>query len=174
VLGVKDVAVGPSDERPGYWTLNCTLDSGHHLVAWWNPLSPSANPERLGVIAPIGPESDGHGVTTEALRSIPLRQITTAMKEAFAQSQAPAEAPSNVGRLGHGDRFYAQVAARYTALVSAGDDSPIATMSRREGLSTETVRARVKRARALGLLVGSRGEPAQLSRRALDILGTDD
>jgi hypothetical protein len=169
------IQVIPPAGGEGYWEVRCPLPGGLIAIAHWDPRSPFSNPERLLVVADPDSEEydDFGGITGDVLRAVPMKSLTRALRaEMEAVNQAPEAQLStvNVGRAGKGRRFYAEVAEQYAEQVNLGDRSPIATIARMQSVGVETVRARVKRARALGFLEGPPGELASITQAALDVL----
>jgi hypothetical protein len=62
--------------------------------------------------------------------------------------------PRRVGRRGHPDRFYAELAARYVAAMETGSKAPVAAVAKKlgHGYTPEYVRDALHRARTRGLL----------------------
>jgi hypothetical protein len=151
------------------------------VTAYWDSHAPFRGPNRLE-IAPL-PESAQapsgsalSGVTSAVLRAVPLEALAAmiwSVMEDAGEIASERREVENVGRAGHGRRFYAEIAEEYAELVSRGDRSPVATLARLQGVSAETVRARVKRARALGFLAGPPGGLATITKAALQLLERD-
>ena len=82
--------------------------------------------------------------------------------------------PRRARKAGRPDRFYAQLAATYTRVVSRGGRHPIKDIAKRRRVEPSTVREWIREARARGLLTtGTRGRASgQLTPFAQRVLKT--
>ncbi|MFE3453664.1 hypothetical protein ACFXJ8_32520 [Nonomuraea sp. NPDC059194] len=96
------------------------------------------------------------GITLDILRAVPLGDARKVLAEwlprlraAFSPDDAPKPLPARV----ESPHDYTLVAAEYVRLVNAGERRPIHVMSEVSGVSRNTMSARVRRARDMGLLL---------------------
>ncbi|MET8140515.1 hypothetical protein ABZU32_09425 [Sphaerisporangium sp. NPDC005288] len=116
-------------------------------------------------------ESDG--ITVDVLRSIPLgeaRRVIADIAKQLREKEGIPELPQLPRRL-ETPHHYAVVAQAYIQAVEAGRKNPILYLSDLWGISKNTMAARIKKAREMGLLTGEEGKTAdRLTDKAREIL----
>ena len=174
------------DELPG-WRATLRLDDvdgtpvvteirvfANHVETWIDKKTSSATLDLKPSEA--FPES---GLTSTLLRKVPVERL---VKRGLSQiSETFLERPwikwlstdrSRVGKSGRGDRFYAEWAAAYTALVNSEEPKPIVRLNKEKNLSQSQIRTILGEARSRGLLTRApRGRAGgSLTSRAESIL----
>jgi hypothetical protein len=99
------------------------------------------------------------GITLEVLRAVPLGDARKILAEWLPRLRAafyPDDAPQPLPERVETQHDYALVAAEYVRLVRSGERRPIHMMAEASGVSRNTVSARVRRARHMGLLLQTR------------------
>lgn len=140
---------------------------------------PILNGPESVTVSPFG-DAEGYeiasltdGVTTGVLRALPLQDARKrlAKLQAAATEESVLDLPERLGS----PLDWARFAAAYAAAAEAGDHSPILTLARRLGLPRNTVSARVRRARELGLITRpSKKSIGQLTARAERLLNESE
>lgn len=129
-------------------------------------------------------DAPGAGVTAALLQRLPqmIRRCQIeyghlAESEGWTPESGLGAAPAPPARYrpgvrGHGEAFYAGVAAAYVRLIAAGERSPVEALAAKYGRERDTVDGWLRKARKHGLLTsvgrGSRG--GQLTDKALEVL----
>ncbi|WP_211282729.1 hypothetical protein [Streptomyces griseorubiginosus] len=117
------------------------------------------------------------GITTELMRSISLADIRRTAKVLRARlgwSTGEATVAVVLDRV-ETEREYALMAREYVHLVQQGYRSPVTRLAAAWGVSRNTISGRVRRARAMGFLVGPPGRPAdRLTEKAWRFLEMGD
>ncbi|WP_431933714.1 hypothetical protein [Nonomuraea jabiensis] len=118
---------------------------------------------------------DSDGITLQVLRSVPLgeaRRLITEwgrrIRERFYPHLLPPPIPTHVTS----DYDYAVTAMIYAQLTQDGERRPLQAMAEAAGINRETMSARLRRARQLGLLIThGAGKPGgELTDKAIALL----
>lgn len=114
------------------------------------------------------------GITTGLLRSIPMRDVKKQLSE-FMLSVYESEARSLVDGLSTGrfgsDRDYALLAIEFIHRIDLGDPHPVRTLAEQLHVGRNTLAARVRTARAKGLLTPEDPDnPGELTDKAKRLL----
>ncbi|MFI9554568.1 hypothetical protein [Nonomuraea endophytica] len=131
-------------------------------------------------ITPFDTESaeralDSDGITLQVLRSVPLgeaRRVITEwgdrIRERFHPELLPPPIPAHVTN----EYDYAVTAMAYVQLTHMGERRPLQAMAEAAGINRETMSARLRRARQLGLLITyGAGKPGgELTDKAVALL----
>ncbi|MEU8403191.1 hypothetical protein AB0C28_49130 [Nonomuraea sp. NPDC048892] len=99
---------------------------------------------------------DTDGITVQVLRSVPLGEARRIIgewgdriRERFYPELLPLPIPSRV----ESEHDYALVAGAYVQLTHRGERKPVQAMAEAAGVGRDTMSARIRRAREMGLLV---------------------
>ncbi|MFC4536622.1 hypothetical protein [Sphaerisporangium dianthi] len=121
----------------------------------------------------IGSAIESDGITVDVLRSIPLGEARKVIADISKQVRERAGKPRlpELPRRLETPHHYAVVAQAYIQAVEAGRKNPILYLSDLWGISKNTMAARIKKAREMGLLSGEEGKTAdRLTDKAREIL----
>ncbi len=149
------------------WTVAITLDL---WVPWDGPSS-----LRIYVTDVEGVESavESDGITVDVLRSIPLGEARRVIADISRQVREITEQPTlpKLPRRLETPHHYAIVAQAYIQAIEAGRKNPILYLSQLWDISKNTMAARIKKAREMGLLSGEEGKTAnRLTDKARKVL----
>lgn len=110
------------------------------------------------------PEQALQGITTSILRSIPMAHARALMRPRHEQLSVAGlrESLSPLPNRVESEKDYVHIAMAYIALVNGSSVEPLRRLSEWTHESAETWSARLRRARARGILIG-KGRDAQLS-----------
>lgn len=118
---------------------------------------------------------DTDGITLQVLRSVPLGEARKVIaewgdriRERFYSELMPPPVPARVTS----EYDYALIAAAYVRLTSMGERHPLQALAEAAGINRETMSARLRRARLLGLLISyGAGKPGgELTDKAAALL----
>ncbi|MBR8642001.1 hypothetical protein KEF29_28450 [Streptomyces tuirus] len=141
--------------------------------------APWDGPTSLRIDPPDDPPAEvaTDGITAELMRSISLAEIRRTAKELRTRLGRSADEATTAAVLNRveTERDYALMAREYVHLVQRGYRSPVTRLAAAWGLSRNTISGRIRRARAMGLLDGPPGRPAdRLTDKARRHLEGDD
>lgn len=140
--------------------------------------NPFSGPTEMHITLDTVWELEADGITADVLRAVPLGEVRRVMSEyaarilaATGQDLGPHSLPERIET----PHDYARMAARYVQLVESMHRQPVNDLARALGLSRNTVSARIRRARQMGLLEGEPRKPAtRLTDKARQLLSEID
>ncbi|MFF4620908.1 hypothetical protein [Nonomuraea jabiensis] len=146
------------DGKPS-WLVGIYFVDGCNVHVRADLRAPISGPREINITETFNdPERafDRDGITLEVLRSVPLGDARKVLAEWLPRMRAalfPDEAPKPLPERVETLHDYARVAEEYARLVNAGERRPIHVMAEASGVSRNTMSARVRRARDMGLLI---------------------
>ncbi|WP_147268781.1 hypothetical protein [Sphaerisporangium album] len=169
---ISEVHKGQPNQFVGYYdVLGWTVAISSNLFAPWN------GPVGLSIYVTdeegINSACESDGITVDVLRSVPLgeaRRVIADIAKQVREKQGSPNLPQLPRRL-ETPHHYALVAQAYIQAVEAGRKNPILYLSQLWDISKNTMAARIKKAREMGLLSGEEGKTAnRLTDKAREIL----
>ncbi|WP_214103861.1 hypothetical protein [Acrocarpospora catenulata] len=145
----------PADLIGVYDVQGCTVIISADLRA------PISGPMEVRIREEFDPDKtkERDGITLDVLRAVPLGDARKTLAEWLPRLRAtfyPEEAPRPLPERVETPHDYALVAAEYVRLIYTGERRPIHVMAEASGVSRNTISARVRRARDMGLLLQTR------------------
>lgn len=152
--GEPHTLTGWSDVGPWRVLIHCDIRMG-----WDGPTSIEVRFQTAELAAEA---TDTDGITTDVMRSVPLREARSVIKKYRPRilTALGYHAEEAVPERIKSDRDYALLAKEYIRLIEFGSRHPIAVMADLCDVSRNTMSARVRRAREMGLLEGEPRQPA--------------
>lgn len=146
-----------------YSVLGCWLVEvrAHELLPWDGPeeLRVSFATDAESAESDVALADQTNGITTEVLRAVPLVDARKRLRRLRAKSRARRLAGSReIPRRLETNQDWAAFAAAYADAVAAGNRQPLVHLSAELGVGRNTLSARVRRLRALGLLTRPDGD----------------
>jgi hypothetical protein len=146
------------DGKPS-WLVGVYFVDGCNVYVRADLRAPISGPSEISVTETFNvPDRafDRDGITLDVLRAVPLGDARKVLAEWLPRMRAvlfPEEAPKPLPARVETPHDYALVAQEYARLVNVGERRPIHVMAEASGVSRNTMSARVRRAREIGLLI---------------------